>query len=330
MTTADSLDHDFDGFWKEALDEFLVDFLQLLAPDVLALLDVSQPIVSLDKELQALFPETRAGKRFVDKLFKIALRAGGSAELLFHIEAQGDPEPAFAERMFVYRYRIFDRHRMPLYFIAILADDDPNWRPDRFERRFHDDVMLFKFRTIKLLDLRPHLEDLEASSNPFALLVAAYLRTRETRPDRIRLQWKVAFVRRIFTMIEDRARARRLLRLVNWLMRLPDDLAAEFRKMVTSMNEHSPIPEMMDFEIEWMQKGEERGRIEGKAEGKAEGLRIAKQQSIVRVLRVRFGGAADRVGGAIGSITDPSRLDHLVELAAVAKSLEEFEAALTR
>ena len=37
--------------------------------------------------------------------------------------------------MFVYSYRIYDRYRRPVVSLAVLCDDQPNWRPDRFEYR---------------------------------------------------------------------------------------------------------------------------------------------------------------------------------------------------
>lgn len=33
--------------------------------------------------------------------------------------------------MFVYNYRIFDRYDRPVASLAVLADDDPGWRPPR-------------------------------------------------------------------------------------------------------------------------------------------------------------------------------------------------------
>ena len=32
--------------------------------------------------------------------------------------------------MFVYNYRLYDRYRQPVASLAVLADDQPGWRPD--------------------------------------------------------------------------------------------------------------------------------------------------------------------------------------------------------
>jgi hypothetical protein len=34
--------------------------------------------------------------------------------------------------MFVYNYRLFDRFDAPVASFAVLADDDPRWKPDGF------------------------------------------------------------------------------------------------------------------------------------------------------------------------------------------------------
>jgi hypothetical protein len=38
----------------------------------------------------------------------------------------------FPERMFIYSYRVCDRYRRPVVSLAVLCDDNPNWRPDNF------------------------------------------------------------------------------------------------------------------------------------------------------------------------------------------------------
>jgi hypothetical protein len=35
--------------------------------------------------------------------------------------------------MYVYNYRLFDRHDRRVASLAVLADDDPSWRPEGHE-----------------------------------------------------------------------------------------------------------------------------------------------------------------------------------------------------
>jgi hypothetical protein len=65
---------DYDGAWKEALDEYLEPFLALCFAVVHAGIDWKQGAVPLDKELQEAVRDAQTGKRHVDKLR--ALRQG--------------------------------------------------------------------------------------------------------------------------------------------------------------------------------------------------------------------------------------------------------------
>lgn len=49
-----------------------------------------------------------------------------------HIEIQGRCDSGFEKRMFVYNYRVFDRYDRPVGSLALLADDDPHWRPAHY------------------------------------------------------------------------------------------------------------------------------------------------------------------------------------------------------
>lgn len=56
-------------------------------------------------------------------------RHGAEAWLLLHVEVQNQAEADFPERMFVYYYRIYDRFRRPVVSLAVLGDENPDWRP---------------------------------------------------------------------------------------------------------------------------------------------------------------------------------------------------------
>ena len=51
---------------------------------------------------------------------------------MYVLEVQGSAQAEFAERMFVYHYRLFDRYRQPVASLALLADTTASWRPTQF------------------------------------------------------------------------------------------------------------------------------------------------------------------------------------------------------
>lgn len=77
----------------------------------------------LDTELRQVVREAELGKRLADVLVKVWRKDGRESWLLIHIEVQGRPEEGFAERLFVYHYRIFDRYNRQVVTLAVLADD---------------------------------------------------------------------------------------------------------------------------------------------------------------------------------------------------------------
>jgi len=145
---------DYDTPWKEALERYLPDFLALLFPDVHAGIDWSRGYEFLDKELQQVVRDAELGRRLADKLVQVVDIEGQEDWLLIHVEIQGRSESAFAQRLFVYNYRIYDRYRRPVVSLAVLADEREDWRPDRFSYRRWGCEVGIRYPLAKLLDYR--------------------------------------------------------------------------------------------------------------------------------------------------------------------------------
>ncbi|MEK9703508.1 MAG: Rpn family recombination-promoting nuclease/putative transposase [Deltaproteobacteria bacterium] len=75
------------------------------------------------------FPQAEFGTRFVDTLAQVQSRSGEAGLVYIHVEIQGQREAAFAQRMFTYNYRLFDRYGLPILSLAVLSDEEPHWRP---------------------------------------------------------------------------------------------------------------------------------------------------------------------------------------------------------
>src|SRR5260370_42362550 len=101
----------FDSPWKEVLQHFFPAFMQFFFSDAHRAIDWGRGYESLDKELQQIVHEAELGVRLADKLFKVWLQDGQETWVLIHVELQNQRDGAFAERMYIYNYRIYDRHR---------------------------------------------------------------------------------------------------------------------------------------------------------------------------------------------------------------------------
>lgn len=301
---------DFDGPWKEALDVYLPEILAFLFPDASAGIDWSRRYEPLDKELQQVAPGDGAGQA-VDKLIRVHRRDGQEAWVLVHIEVQSQPDPHFAERMFRYHARLYDRFRRQIASLAILGDDRPGWRPATFGYTLWGCQLDLRFPTVKLLDY--DLAILEASTNPCATVVLAHRLAQATRraPDQ-RAAAKLALARRLYGQGRSREEIIRLYRFIDWLLRLPAGLEAETWQQIRTFEEEQ--------QMTYVTYGERIGRTEGRAEG--------LREAIATALTARFGETGAALLPEVERLREPEMLHTLFSRILTAATLDEAQAAV--
>lgn len=175
---------DYDNPWKSALEHAFPEFIAFYFPDVWRQIDWTREHAFLDKELRQIVRNAEHGRRHVDKLVRVHRRDDREDWVYIHIEVQAKPDTGFEKRMFVYNYRIFDRYDRPAASLAVLADDDPHWCPNRYGFELFGCRHTLDFPVAKLTDFDACRDRLLANPNPFALLTAAHLDTRRTRVSR--------------------------------------------------------------------------------------------------------------------------------------------------
>ena len=255
---------EYDSPWKEFLDAFLKPFMEFAFPDLHDAIDWSQPVVALDKELQQIAPVSDAGVRTVDKLVEVRLLDGESQWLLIHVEVQSQRVEKFAERMFVYYYRIRDKYDKPLVSLAILGDNHPDWRPDCHIESHFGCREEFRFPILKLLDYADDIAGLERSENVFATMVLAHLLTQQTTGDpATREQWKLRLMRSLYERGKSSAEIRQMFRVIDWMMDLPPAFAIQFRTALEQIEEEKKMPYVTSVERLAKEEGREEGREEG-------------------------------------------------------------------
>jgi hypothetical protein len=142
------------------------------------------------------------------------------------LEIQSQSKTDFAERMFVYFYRIRDKYSRVLVSLAVLADDDQNWRPQCFREELFGCRVEFEFPTVKLLDFVDRIDELEQSKNHFATVILAHLMTMQTVGNpQDRCQWKLRLLRPMYQRGMSSEDVRALFRVIDWMMDLPADIA---------------------------------------------------------------------------------------------------------
>ena len=146
----------------------------------------------------------------------VGLHNGNPRLIYVHVEVQGQYDAEFAERMFVYNYRLYDRYRQPVASLAVLADDQPGWRPDHFSLEALGCKHQLNFPIVKLLDYAEQVEQLESCKNPLALVTLAHLRTRQTQKlPQERFEAKLQLIRLLYQRSWERQQILDLLR--SWI-----------------------------------------------------------------------------------------------------------------
>ena len=320
---------DYDSPWKESISLYFRAFLAFFFPHVAADINWDRGYEFLDKELQQITRDAEIGEREADKLVKVWRRNGDETWLLVHVEIQSQAQAIFAERMYVYNNRIFDRYRRRVVSLAILADERPSWRPTEYTYEIWGCRVLLRFPTVKLLDYRTQRESLERSNNPFAVMVAAHLDAQQTRKQpQQRYRAKLTLVKSLYRRGYSREDILELFRLIDWMMSLPASVQREFNQEIARFEEEQQMPYVTSVERlarqEGQQEGRQEGRQEGQQEGRQEGQQEASRENTIEVLQLRFGEVPEDLLQAIARIDDLARLKMLHRQAIVSNSLEEF------
>jgi hypothetical protein len=236
--------------------------------------------------------------------------------VLIHIEVQSQHKDDFAQRIFQYNYRLRDRFERPIVSVAVLGDDRSRWRPAMYESALWGCDVQFRFPIVKLLDYRERLSELERSRNPVASLVLAHLAAQRTRRDPLgRLESKLAITRRLYDLGYTEAQVREAFGFVDWLLRLPDALRAQFVQELRTFEEERQMTYITSVEELGIEKGIEQGIAQGRAAGLLEGIAFG--------LDLKFGNAAAPVIAEVQQLNDLALLEAIMRQIKLAAKLED-------
>ncbi len=217
---------DYDSPWKDLLDRFFEEYMAFFFPAAHAQIDWTSGFEFLDKELQKITADAAIGRRAVDKLVKVRLKTGPNIVAIIHNEVQGEREPDFEERIYVYHFRISDRFNERVATFVTLTDDNRSWRPSRFIYELLGTKVTLVFSVVKLLDYRGKW----------------YERGYDER-----------------TIID-------LFRFLDWLMFLPGELQRTYRNEVERYEEEKKMPYVTTIERMGIEQGRVEGRLEDRLE----------------------------------------------------------------
>ncbi|MER1969067.1 DUF4351 domain-containing protein [Castellaniella sp. GW247-6E4] len=309
-----------------------------IGSDLHAIVDWSQPPQFLDKELQAIVgrerrvlpgstdssggpddcsgngPGKAPGRLYTDKLILVRRRDGGSARLLIHVEVQGGgagskARALFARRMFQYRYRLEDRYgsspAQPIYSLGILTASRGGDSHLIHRDEFLGQGVRFTFPVVHMAQWLNRWEELEAlaPANPFAVLVMAQLTALQFRRKAARLDPKVDLMRRLAGYGYARDDIDALVRLVDWMIALPEALEPDYMRALEALEQEHAMTYITTPERVGLRRGRAEGRVEGRVEGRIEGRVEGQAELLLRQLARRFGTIPDTATARIRSAT---------------------------
>ncbi len=308
------LDHD--QIFKQIIEAFFREFMELFCPAEAALIDFTQ-VEFLREEF---FTDVRRGRRKrLDLVVKVGLKKGGQHFILVHFEFEGSrKDDDFPRRMFEYFCPLFLRHQTHIVPIAVFSDD-VQWTspiPSYFELKFTPQSgVRFDYHLIKLshLDYRQFLK----SQNPLAYALMAKM--KYSRRERVRL--KADFLRLILRAGVDPARQSLLVEFVEAYMPLQTEEQIQFEELIHETQEYEELQTMVTvYEKAGIQKGIEQGIEQGIEKGRLQG----KLETLLLLLENRFSKVPTQTKRKIQRITSVERIDKLVTAALTVKSLRDL------
>ncbi len=255
MTTP--IDHD--QLFKQLLETFFADFIELFAPALSEYLELAE----LTFLPQQYFTDIVDGDRkAIDILVQVPIKASeidaqrSIHSILVHVENQATSKAKFNQRMFFYFAELHREYRLPVYPIALFSFDEPE-RPEPNQYRIalpELDVLTFNFQSIQLNRL--NWRDFLQYQNP----VAAALMAKMSINEQDRPKVKVECLRLLVNLQLDPARSFLISSFVDTYLRLNNTEEQVFQEEIAKIQTVNEQEQIMELTTSWMERGLEQER----------------------------------------------------------------------
>lgn len=155
--------------------------------------------------------------------------------------------------------------------------------------------MALRFPVTSLANYRDRYEELDASSNPFAVVTQAHLKAHQTagRQD-ARYRSKLLLIRSLYRRGYQRADILELLRFIDWVLTLPEGLEDQLWAEVQQFDEEKHMRYVSSFGRIFSRGGMEKGMVRGVEKGLAKGIAEGIEQGVEQGMAIGIGkGQAD-------------------------------------
>jgi hypothetical protein len=291
-----SIDHD--RLFKVLIQTFFKEFMQLFFPQAYEAINFAN-LKFLSEEI---YTDLVAGeKRRVDILAQGVLQEE-AVLVIIHVEPQAYYQKEFAERMFIYSSRLYEKYRCRILPIAVFSYDQSKEEPDTFSWGFPFlAVMNFQFYIIEIR--KKNWRDFLKADNPIAAALLSKMGYTKTE----KVQVKKEFLRMLVRLELDPARMHLIAGFFETYLKLSDKENIELQEDIQNL-ETKEGESIMELLTQWEKDGMLKGLKIGKIEGKIE----EAQKFINKFIHAQFG---DSGANLIETVSALKQLDVLEELA---------------
>ncbi|NOQ34716.1 MAG: hypothetical protein GQ569_02345 [Methylococcaceae bacterium] len=306
--------NDYDSPWKAALEAYFPQFMQLLLPDFYQQIDWEKDYEFLDTELQKIVRDAETGRWHTDKLVSVYKKDETEIWVLIHIEIQGRAGNVFNRRMYRYHYRLSDRFpEQDIASFAVITNQVNCKNIGSYEKEFWGTKNIFEFPVINLQDWRDNFAELEASPNPFSVVILAQLIAHNVDDEDLRFDSKFRLIKLLYQRGYQKQEVLDLFRFIDWMLRLPEELELKLTDEITRFEEKNKMFYVTNIERFAIKRGEANGIAKGKIEGEAD--------TLLKQLKLKFGEPSESIINKV-TTADKAQLDLWVERILTADSLQ--------
>jgi len=283
--------------------------------------DWSVPVVFPSTELSQLLGKAKRRNKFIDIIAQVTLLTGEKQIILLHFEIQTKFGKHLGGRLFHLHCGL--RWQFPGQQVASLvvrSDLAKIWQPLTYSFAVGGFSTCIEFPTCKISEKLEN-EWKDNFSLP-AMVARAQIEALKTASNaNARYEAKKRLIRMLYERKYERDEVFEILRYLDWMMHLSEDLEKRLREEVRTFQSET-YPEMTKYVTSWERFAKEEGLEEGLEKGRAEG-REEKAELAIRLLQKRFGKLSHPVQEKIAALS-AKLLDELFDAVLEFASKEEI------
>ncbi|MCX6579773.1 MAG: hypothetical protein NT166_06275 [Candidatus Aminicenantes bacterium] len=177
----------------------------------------------------------------------------------------------------------------PVISLAILTDDDENYRPNEYRVSFCDFELRMKIPVVKIMDFKwkkEHRERLEKATDPMALVIKAQIKSIELKKagEDTRYEAVKELIRECYRAGYSSNDIYPVMKFIEWVIRISKENEKRLKEEIVRIEEVYNMP----YLASWERSAKRKGKIEGKVEGLEEGMELKAKETAKKMIDKGF------------------------------------------